>query len=58
MVHSALYKLLSIKEYNIQNAYVFSNERRVYTENRITYMPVYYIMFLHHTSPVVGQFPE
>lgn len=58
MVHSALDKFLSIKEYNIHNAYVLSNEGTVYTENHITYMPVYYIMFFHNTSTVVEPFPD
>lgn len=58
MVHSALDKFLSIDEYNIHNAYVLSNERTVYTENRITYIPVYYIMFFHNTSTVVEPFPD
>ena len=44
-VHSALDKFLSIKEYNIKQAYVLSNEKRVYTDNGITYMPIYYVMF-------------
>ena len=44
-VHSALDKFLSIKEYNIRQAYVLSNEKRVYTDNGITYMPIYYVMF-------------
>jgi predicted AAA+ superfamily ATPase len=30
----------------IQNAYVLSNEREVYVKNKITYLPVYYVMFI------------
>ena len=33
-----------------------SNEQKVFTENGITYMPVYYIMFFQHVSNVVEQF--
>lgn len=44
-IHSALDRFLSIKEYNIHQAYVLSNEPRVYTENGITYIPIYYVMF-------------
>ena len=45
-IHSALNHFLQIKEYNVKRAYVFSNTREVYTENSVTYMPIYYIMFL------------
>lgn len=45
-VHSALSTFLSNPDYNIKNGIVLSNERSVYTENGITYMPVYYVMFL------------
>ena len=55
-VHSALDKFLSNKEYNIKRAYVLSNEQRVYTDNGITYMPIYYVMFFQNGSNVVGQF--
>lgn len=55
-VHSALDKFLSIEEYNIKRAYVLSNEQRVYTENGITYIPIYYVMFFENVSNVVGQF--
>ena len=49
-VHSALDKFLSIKEYNIRQAYVLSNEKRVYTDNGITYMPIYYVMFFENVT--------
>ena len=55
-VHSALNKFLSIEEYNIKKAYVLSNEQRVYTQNGITYIPIYYIMFFQNVSNVVEQF--
>jgi len=55
-IHSALDKFLSNDEYNIKKAYVLSNEQKVYTENGITYMPVYYVMFFHNMSNVVGEF--
>ncbi len=57
-VHSALDKFLSNEEYNIKRAYVLSNEQRVYTENGITYIPIYYVMFFHNVSNVVEQFLE
>lgn len=55
-VHSALDKFLSISEYNIKRAYVLSNEQRVYTEDGITYIPIYYVMFFENISNVVEQF--
>lgn len=55
-VHSALDKFLSIEEYNIKKAFVLSNEQRVYTENGITYMPIYYVMFFENNSNVIEQF--
>ena len=55
-VHSALDKFLANDEYNIKKAYVLSNEQRVYTENGITYIPIYYIMFFRNISNVVEEF--
>ncbi len=46
--HSALNRFLSIPEYNIRKAYVLSNEQKVFEEDGITYLPIYYIMFFHH----------
>lgn len=46
--HSALNRFLSIPEYNIHKAYVLSNEQKVFEEEGITYIPIYYIMFFHH----------
>lgn len=54
-VHSALDKFISIAEYNIHRAYVLSNERNVYTEQGITYIPIYYIMFFENISSVVDK---
>lgn len=55
-VHSALDKFLSNNEYNIKKAYVLSNERNVYVENEIIYMPIYYVMFFHNISNVIEEF--
>jgi len=55
-VHSALDKFLANDEYNIKKAYVLSNEQKVYTENGITYIPIYYIMFFRNISNVVEEF--
>ena len=55
-IHSALDKFLSNKDYNIKKAYVFSNEPKVYTENNITYLPIYYVMFLKNEPSNAEQY--
>ena len=55
-VHSALDKFMLNDYYNIKKAYVLSNERNVYLENGIIYMPIYYVMFFQNTSNVVEEF--
>ncbi len=44
-IHSAINKFISNKSYNVSKAYVFSNERNVFEENGIIYLPIYYIMY-------------
>ncbi len=44
-VHSALNKFLKVKDYHVKKGYVLSNERRIYEENNIVYLPVYMVMF-------------
>lgn len=44
--HSALTNFLGTPDYGIDRAVVFSNAREVLTKNGVTYMPVYYCMFL------------
>lgn len=48
--HSALTKFLEMPEYGIGRAIVFSNEQQVYKKKGVTYMPIYYCMFLQNTS--------
>lgn len=45
-VHSALNNLLKNPDYNIQAATVISNEREIYQKGKVTYMPVYFVMFM------------
>ena len=45
-IHSALNHFMAMEEYNINQSYVFSNERTVSTKDGTTYMPIYYVMFL------------
>lgn len=44
-VHSALSHFISTPDYHIKRGYVLSNHREVETNNDITYLPIYYIMF-------------
>lgn len=44
-VYSALNHFIKNDDYHIQKAYVVSNEREVYSKGKITYIPIYYIMF-------------
>ena len=45
-VHSALNNLLKNPDYNILAATVISNEREIYQKGKVTYMPVYFVMFI------------
>ena len=47
-VHSALNSYVSNEEYHIQKAYVLSNEREIITNGKITYLPIYYVMFFEN----------
>lgn len=49
-VHSALDKFLATPEYHIHEAVVLSNEQRVYQQEGITYMPIYYCMFFENNK--------
>ena len=49
-VHSALNAFVSNDSYNVKNAFVLSNERQVTQKGRITYLPVYYVMFFHKST--------
>ena len=46
--HRALTKFLETPDYGIDRAIVFSNEREVFKKRGVTYMPVYYCMFLQN----------
>ena len=45
-VHSALSNFVKNEDYHIKKAFVVSNERMVKSDGRITYLPIYYVMFL------------
>lgn len=44
--HSALSRFVSTPDYRIRQAYVLSNSREVETDGKVTYIPIYYSMFL------------
>lgn len=46
--HSALTKFLDTPDYGIDHAIVFSNERKITKKKGITYLPIYYCMFLQN----------
>ena len=45
-IHSALNNFVQNDGYNIKKAIVVSNERNIKRNGKITYLPIYYIMFL------------
>ena len=49
-VHSALNTFVTNEDYRVQKAFVLSNERRVTKKGKITYLPIYYIMFFQSSS--------
>lgn len=56
--HSALSKFLQSPDYDIHHAIVFSNERKVFVKKGITYLPIYYCMFLEQNSRDAVILPE
>ncbi len=54
--HSALTRFLCTPDYGIDRAIVFSNERKVFKKDGVTYLPIYYCMFInngHCYEPVI-----
>lgn len=49
-IHSALNNLLSVPEYHVLSGLVLSNEREVKNNGKVTYMPIYYVMFINSTE--------
>lgn len=45
-VHSALDNFMQTTDYHIKKSIVLSNERQVFENNGIVYMPIYYISFI------------
>ena len=44
-VHSVLNNFVKNEDYHIKKAFVISNERTIKTNGKITYLPIYYVMF-------------
>jgi len=44
-VHSALNTLVQNEDYHVKKAFVLSNERVITQKGKITYIPIYYVMF-------------
>lgn len=54
--HSALTNFLETADYGINRAVAFSNEREIFKKKGVTYLPIYYCMFLnnkHSDKPVI-----
>ncbi len=49
-VHSALNAFVTNEDYHVKKAFVLSNERTVTQKGKITYLPIYYIMFFQSAS--------
>lgn len=49
--HSALTKFLATSDYGINRAIVFSNNRDVEQKGGISYLPIYFVMFLSNDFP-------
>ncbi len=48
--HIAIDRLIATPEYGIKKALVLSNERQVFTQDGITYLPIYHVMFLQPSA--------
>lgn len=47
-IHHALNAFAANADYNIRKGLVLSNERQVRSKGIITYLPIYYVMFIEH----------
>lgn len=49
-VHSALNAFVKTEDYHIKKAFVLSNSRGIKTNGKITYLPIYFVMFFQNTG--------
>lgn len=54
-IHSALTHFTTNNEYHINEGIVLSNAREIKTKGKITYLPIYYVMFLNN-QPINNQY--
>ena len=50
-LHASLDIFVETPDYNIQEAIVLSNEREIRQSGKITYLPIYFAMFLRPSTP-------
>ena len=50
-IHHAMNAFAANEDYKIKRGIVFSNEREVRSKGIITYLPIYYVMFLEYRVP-------
>lgn len=50
-IHRALNAFAANEDYKIKKGIVLSNERIVHSKGMITYLPIYYVMFIEHHIP-------
>ena len=53
--HASLDRFVSNDDYSVNRAYVFSNENEIKEEGKVTYFPMYMIMFLEKDNPAVDE---
>lgn len=49
-VHSALNTFIKNEDYHIKKAFVLSNAREITTNGKITYLPIYFVMFFQNNG--------
>ena len=49
-VHSALNAFVKNEDYHIKKAFVLSNAREITTNGKITYLPIYFVMFFQNNG--------
>lgn len=45
-LHRALDRFMDVEDYHIKKAYVLSNTRETQRDDRVVYLPIYYVMFI------------
>ena len=50
-IHRALNTFLSNPHYRVHHAYVLSNAKEIRQEGYVTYLPIYYVMFIKENPP-------